>query len=138
TFAVGMLLAGLVYDARLQRTAFSWLPFAIAFPQLPLHPCFGAGAHAPPGSQFLLPVACLAGPTLQLANGLVDVERDAAGGVRGLVARLGRRRACSPLFVLHLPIGALALATVLADPASSNGTRGVVLGAAGLAFGGVG
>jgi 4-hydroxybenzoate polyprenyltransferase len=135
--AVAMLAAGLAYDARLKRTAFSWLPFAVAFPLLPLYSWLGAVGHAPPGANVLLPVAFLAGPTLQLANGLVDAERDVRGGVLGLVARLGRRRAWSALLVLQLVINVLAAATVLADPSSSLASRATVLAAAVLALVGV-
>jgi 4-hydroxybenzoate polyprenyltransferase len=135
--ALAMLAAGLAYDARLKRTAFSWLPFAVAFPLLPLYSWLGAVGQAPPGASLLLPVAFLAGPTLQLANGLVDAERDVRGGVLGLVARLGRRRAWWALLVLQLVINALALASVLADASSSPASRGTVLAAAALALIGV-
>jgi len=135
--ALGMLAAGLAYDARLKRTAFSWLPFAVAFPLLPLYAWLGAVGQPPPGATVLLPVAFLAGPTLQLANGLVDAERDARGGVLGLVARLGRRRAWAALLILQLLINALAVATVLADRSSSPASRATVLAAAVLALIGV-
>jgi 4-hydroxybenzoate polyprenyltransferase len=111
--ALGMLGAGLAYDARLKRSAFSWLPFAVAFPLLPLYAWFGAVGTPPPAWQLLLPIAFLAGPMLQLANGLVDVEGDIAGGARGLVTRLGRRRAWSALLVLQVGINAFATVVVL-------------------------
>jgi len=111
--AVGMLGAGLAYDVRLKRTAFSWLPFAVAFPLLPLYSWFGAVGQPPPGWQVLLPIAFLAGPMLQLANGLVDLERDIIGGARGLVTRLGRRRAWWALLVLQVGINVFATGFVL-------------------------
>lgn len=135
--AVGMLGAGLAYDARLKRTAFSWLPFAVAFPLLPLYAWFGAVGQPPPGAQILLPVAFLAGPMLQLANGLVDAEGDARGGVAGLVGRLGVRRAWLALAVLQVTVNALALATILGGEAGAA-ARVAVLVAAGVAFAGVG
>jgi 4-hydroxybenzoate polyprenyltransferase len=135
--ALGMLAAGLVYDARLKRTAFSWLPFAVAFPLLPLYSWLGAVGHPPPGASVLLPVAFLAGPTLQLANGLVDAERDVRGGVLGLVARVGRQRAWWALVVLQLVINPLAVATVLAGPSSSAASRATVVAAAAVALIGV-
>lgn len=132
--AVGMLAAGLAYDARLKRTALSWLPFAVAFPLLPLYSWLGAVGQPPPYSQVLLPVAFLAGPTLQLANGLVDAERDFRGGALGLVARLGRRRAWWVLAVLQLVINTLAVAILFADPLSSPASRAPVMAAAALAL----
>lgn len=137
-YAMGMLGAGLVYDARLKRTAFSWLPFAVAFPLLPLFAWSGAVGAIPPGAQVLLPVAFLAGPMLQLANGLVDAAGDERGGVRGLVARLGTRRAWTALLALQLVINALAIVTLYGDPASAAATRVTVLVAAAVALVGVG
>ena len=133
--AAGMLGAGLAYDARLKRTVFSWLPFAVAFPLLPLYAWFGAVGEPPPGAQLLLPVAFLAGPTLQLANGLVDAEGDARGGVTGLVGRLGIGRSWVLLAVLQIVVNSLAVVTVL-DGAGLAGRVAVLLAAA-LAFFGV-
>jgi len=133
--AAGMLGAGLAYDARLKRTAFSWLPFAVAFPLLPLYAWFGAVGEPPPGAQLLLPVAFLAGPTLQLANGLVDAEGDARGGVVGLVGRLGIGRSWAVLAVLQIVVNSLAVVTVF-DSGGSVGRASVLLAAA-LAFFGV-
>ena len=38
-----------------------------------------------------MPVAALAGPALQLSNGLIDLETDGAAGLRTLAVELGRR-----------------------------------------------
>ena len=43
----------------------------------------------PPRLELLLPIAAVAGPALQLSNGLVDIERDRAGGIATLATRLG-------------------------------------------------
>jgi 4-hydroxybenzoate polyprenyltransferase len=130
-----MLAAGLAYDARLKRTAFSWLPFAVAFPLLPLYAWFGAVGQPPPGAELLLPVAFLAGPTLQLANGLVDAEGDARGGVVGLVGRLGIGRSWVALAVLQVVVNSAAFVTVF-NGAGAAGRLSVLLAAA-LAFTGV-
>jgi 4-hydroxybenzoate polyprenyltransferase len=135
--AAGMLGAGLVYDAWLKRTAFSWLPFAVAFPLLPVYAWSGAVGTTPPGAQVLLPVAFLAGPMLQLANGLVDPGGDLSGGVRGLVGRLGAWRAWLTLLALQVAVNALALATLFADTGSGLPARSAVVAAAVLAFVGV-
>ena len=99
-----MLGAGLVYDIRLKRTAWAWLAFSIAFPILPLYAWYGASGTVPPLYGLLLTLAVLAGPALQLTNGLVDLERDVAGGVTTLAGRLGRRRS---LAVVGLLVGAI-------------------------------
>ncbi len=110
--AVMILAIGFVYDAWLKRTAWGWLAFALAFPLLPLYAWYGAAGYAPPRAELLLPVAFLAGPTLQLANGLVDIERDAMAGVAGLAGAIGRRRSLGLLVVLQLIIQGLAWATI--------------------------
>jgi 4-hydroxybenzoate polyprenyltransferase len=107
-----ILAIGLVYDAWLKRTAWGWLAFAVAFPLLPLYAWYGAAGYAPPRAELVLPVAFLAGPALQLANGLVDIERDAMAGVAGLAGAIGRRRSLALLIGLQVTIQALAWATI--------------------------
>ena len=129
---VAILAIGLVYDARLKRTAWGWLAFALAFPLLPLYAWYGAAGVPPPRLELLLPVAFLAGPTLQLANGLVDLERDARVGVVGLAGALGRRRALVLLATLEAVVHGLAWLTLVAS--STAGPLVVAsLGAASLA-----
>jgi 4-hydroxybenzoate polyprenyltransferase len=98
--AAAMLACGLIYDAWLKPTAFAWLCFSVAFAILPVYAWFGATAQLPPRSEFLLPLAALAGPLIQLSNGLADFERDRAAGLRTLAVRLGPRD--SVLLVLVL------------------------------------
>jgi 4-hydroxybenzoate polyprenyltransferase len=90
--ALGCLGLGYVYDVRLSRTALSWLPLSLALPLLPIHAWLGATGSIPPGLVTLGPVAILAGAGLSLANGLVDLERDARGGRRAVTVALGRGR----------------------------------------------
>src|SRR4051812_1539672 len=123
------LTAGLAYDAWLKPTGLSWLPFSVAFTLLPLYAWFGASGGPPPRAELLLPVAFLAGPALQLANGLVDIERDRAAGVGGLVPLLGRRRGWTLMAALQLVINALAWITV-GPVLVANGVAGTALLAA--------
>jgi len=109
-----MLACGLAYDLGLKRRGLGWLCWAVAFPLLPLSTWLAATGSAPPRAALLLPIAALAGPTLQLANGLVDLERDAASGIPAPAVRLGRRRAWLVLAALTLVIHCLAWATILA------------------------
>ena len=135
--AAWMLGAGLVYDASLKRTAWGWLAFALAFPVLPVFAWYGAVGSLPPRAELLLPVAFLAGPVLQLANGMVDLERDAASGVAGLAGRLGRRRALLTMGALELMIYALAGLTLAASPTAPGLGRLLAVAAGELALAGV-
>ncbi len=110
--AVGMLGAGLVYDAWLKPTPFAWLCYSVAFPILPVYAWYAATGALPPHWQVLLPVAALAGPGLQLANGLVDLEGDRTAGLVTLGVRLGRRRAVIAMAAVITVIYALAWSTL--------------------------
>lgn len=80
---------GLAYDLVLKGTAWSWLPFAIGIPLLPVFGWVGAAGVLPPGSVILLPTAVAAGAALAIGNALVDVERDTAAGVSSIAVALG-------------------------------------------------
>ena len=112
--AGAMLGLGLAYDAWLKTRGLGWVAFALAFPLLPVYAWYGAAGELPPRPEVLLPVAALAGPMLQVANGLTDLERDARAGVLGLAGRLGRRRAVGLLAALQLIVNGLAWLTALA------------------------
>jgi 4-hydroxybenzoate polyprenyltransferase len=118
--AVGMLACGLLYDAWLKPTSWAWACFSVAFAILPIYAWFGAVRQFPPLAEFLIPLAALAGPALQLSNGLVDVERDEAGGIRTLASRLGRRRALEVIAVLLAAIYGLAWATLILGSGKLN------------------
>ncbi|MDP8904810.1 MAG: UbiA family prenyltransferase [Chloroflexota bacterium] len=109
-----MLGAGLAYDVWLKRAGWGWLAFAVAFPLVPIYAWYGSTGALPPRSELLLPVAALAGPALQLANGLTDLEADAAYGVVGLAGRLGRRAAVATLAVLQAVIHGVAWTSIAA------------------------
>jgi chlorophyll synthase len=134
--AAGMLACGLAYDVRLKRAGLGWLCWAVAFPLLPLSTWFAATGSWPPRSEVLLPIAILAGPMLQLSNGIVDLERDLTAGVRGPAVRLGRSRSVRVLAVLVAVVYGSAWVTLVvarAVPASLL-AAGVAtcLGAAGI------
>ncbi len=86
---------GATYDLRLSRTSWSWLPLALALPVVPIHAWLGATGAVPPGLLALVPAGLGAGAGLALANGLVDLERDARTERRGAVVALGPTRAWS-------------------------------------------
>lgn len=111
------LAAGFAYNARLKRTVWSWVPFAVAFPLLPL---FGAvalpGLHVPV-SWWLVSYAigAPAAVAIHLADTIPDLRADTAFGVRGLAHRLGVRKA-------RALRTALALLAVLAAVGGYYGT----------------
>lgn len=135
--AMVMLGAGLAYDVALKRGPWSWLAYSIALPVLPLFAWWGAVGRPPPGYELLLPLAALSGPSLQLANGLVDIERDRAAGVTSLAALLGPGRARALAAAIQLSIhGAAWLSlTSRADPLSPL-VMAALLGSALLALAG--
>ena len=112
------LAGGLLYDAGLKQTALSWLPFAIAFPTLPLwayvavHP---SAAGFPERLLWVWPVGAALVVGIHLADTMPDLGTDAEAGVRGLAHRLGLRRSlmvCWGAFVAAIVL-TLALWPVL-------------------------
>src|SRR5207248_8429571 len=85
---------GLLYDAGLKYTAFSWLPFAIAFPTLPLWAWAGASADGsiPARLGWVVPVGAVLVLGIHLADTIPDLAADTGAGVRGLAHRLGPGR----------------------------------------------
>jgi 4-hydroxybenzoate polyprenyltransferase len=103
--AIG-LSCGLSYDFWLKRSRWSWLPYGLAIPTVPVYAWAALGQLS---WRLLLayPLGLLLGLALHLANTLPDLEGDQAFGVRGLAHGLGRRRS------LALCWGAMGLAQAL-------------------------
>jgi len=108
------LALGVVYDLRLSRTVLSWLPLALALPLVPIHAWLGATGEVPPGLLQLYPAAVGAGAALALANGLVDLERDARSDRPTVAVTLGARWAWLTHVVL---LAVVAGAAVVLAPA---------------------
>ncbi|HET7327716.1 MAG TPA: UbiA family prenyltransferase [Nocardioidaceae bacterium] len=81
--------SGWAYNARLKSTAWSWLPYAVAFGSLPAVVTLALDPPVPPAPWMML-VGALLGVGAHLVNVLPDLDDDAATGVRGLPHRLGR------------------------------------------------
>ena len=111
--AIAGFAAGLVYDAWLNRTAWSWLPYAVGLPLLPAFGWAAARQQLPDGFAALVLLGTVAGAALAIGNGLVDLEADAAAGGGGLACRLGRRRAERLLVLLQALLLAAAGALVV-------------------------
>lgn len=124
--AGAVIAIGLSYDLRLKGTAWSWLPFAVGIPILPVYGWLGATGTLDPTFLAVVPAAVLAGAALAIANSLVDVERDRAAGRSSVAAALGPRRArgvaCALLAAVALFDGA---ALVVADRVSPAGLGSV-------------
>ncbi|MGH2476626.1 MAG: UbiA family prenyltransferase [Candidatus Limnocylindrales bacterium] len=91
--AIVVLVIGYGYDLLAKGTAWSWLPFALGVPVLPVYGWLGAVASVPPFFLALVPMAVLAGAALAIANTRADLERDLAAGTESIAVRLGDERA---------------------------------------------
>ena len=141
TFALALIVVGigLTYDLFLKGTAWSWLPFAVGIPILPVFGWVGATSTLPPVFAVLVPVAGAAGAALAIANALADVERDRAAGTVSIATTLGPGRAWAVEAVLigEVVAAALASALLLAAPTGRLALIAIAgcLPVAGLALG---
>jgi 4-hydroxybenzoate polyprenyltransferase len=112
--AVG-LSGGLLYDAGLKYTLFSWLPFCIAFPTLPLWAWVGVhpSGDFPPRLLWVIPVAAILVLGIHLADTIPDIESDKQAGAQGLAHRLGMSRS---LALCWSAFGAAVLLTLVLWP----------------------
>ena len=124
---------GYGYDLVAKGTAWSWLPFAIGIPILPLYGWLGGSGSVPGFFAALLPIAALAGAALAIANARADHERDAAAGVASASTRLGLHRA----WVVHA-LAWLGVATLALGYLRSIGAAGPWLVLVGVAATGLG
>jgi 4-hydroxybenzoate polyprenyltransferase len=138
TFAV--VAIGYGYDLGFKATAWSWLPFALGIPLLPVFGWLGVTGSLPATFVVLVPVAVVAGTGLAVANARADAGRDAAAGVESVAVRLGPRRAEAVNAVLVIAVLLAAIVTRVPAGDGSPGPLIAVLGAglvaaAGLAIG---
>jgi 4-hydroxybenzoate polyprenyltransferase len=113
------VVAGWAYNLGLKSTAWSWLPYAVAFGALPV---FVMLSHDP--AVLPPPWVPLAGALLgvgaHLVNALPDFADDAATGVRGLPHRIGAR------WTPPAATAALVLASVVICAAAGGRHRALV------------
>jgi 4-hydroxybenzoate polyprenyltransferase len=116
--------AGWAYNLGLKATAWSWLPYAVAFGGLPAFVAL-AGGEAPP---WWWPVgAALLGVGAHLLNVLPDLDDDAATGVHGLPHRLGRRRLAPVAAAVLVAASAVVLLGATPAPVVAVAAAAVVL-----------
>jgi 4-hydroxybenzoate polyprenyltransferase len=125
--AVAILGVGLLYDLWLRGTAWSWLPFALGVPLLPVYAWMGATGGVPQLFLVLVPAAFISGAGLSIANTLADVERDEDAGAGSVTRRLGPATAWLTHAMLQGTVVAVALASLLGVGAGVP----ILLGAAG-------
>ena len=109
--ALAGLGVGLAYDLWLKGTAWSWLPFAIGIPLLPVYAWYGGTGSLPPAFALLVPAAVAAGAALAIGNARADAERDVASGVESIATALGPRRAWLTQVLILAAVGAVAVAS---------------------------
>ncbi len=114
--AAAGLSVGLAYDLRLKGTRWSWVPYVVGIPLLPVFSWVGASGSLPAPFALLVPIAMLAGAALAVANALSDLERDRAAGTETVATSLG--------FVLARRIGAALQGLVVAAAMGSAATLG--------------
>lgn len=114
--AVAVLLIGFGYDLVAKGTAWSWLPFALGVPLLPVFAWVGAEGGLPAAFALLLPTAIGAGAALAMANARADLERDVAAGAESVATRFGSDRVWQAQGVLLALVAVVAVASLrLAD-----------------------
>lgn len=99
---------GLAYSLWFKRTIWSWVPYLIALPLLPIW-VWASLESVDPGLFAVYPIGAAAVIAVQIAQSLPDVEADRRSDVRTLAVALGAERARAACW------GALLLASVLAS-----------------------
>jgi 4-hydroxybenzoate polyprenyltransferase len=82
--------SGLAYNLGLKATAWSWLPYALAFGSLPIVISLAASPAQLPRAWIVMASTAL-GTAAHFLNTLPDLADDAATGIKGLPHRIGGR-----------------------------------------------
>ena len=112
---------GIAYSFWFKRTPWSWVPYVLAIPLLPLW-VWTALDEVPVSLLAMYPIAIPALVAVQLAQSIPDIEGDARAGVRTLAVILGvdgARLACHASIITSA-----ALAAVLAPLAADRAVYG--------------
>jgi len=133
--AIGILVVGYGYDLWAKGTRWSWLPFAIGIPLLPVFAWFGVAGRLPASFAILVPAAMVAGSALAIANTRADLERDTAAAQASVATWLGEGRAWAASAALFGVVLALALGSLWLAGASPGGLVGGIAASAIVAFG---
>jgi 4-hydroxybenzoate polyprenyltransferase len=82
---------GVAYDLWFKRSAWSWLPYLLALPLLPIW-VFAALGRSEPGLFLLYPLGALATVGVHFSQALPDVDADRVAGLGTITSRLGTER----------------------------------------------
>ena len=126
--------SGHAYNLWLKRTAWSWLPYAVAFGTLPAVVTLADLPHHWPPAWLMVAAAAL-GVAAHFLNALPDLGADEATGVRGLPHRLGAGASRVAAIVLLVTASVVAVLGPAGTPdAWAWGALVVVLGLAVVAY----
>jgi 4-hydroxybenzoate polyprenyltransferase len=110
-FALALLAAGtglgIAYDLWFKRTVWSWLPYLLALPLLPIW-VFASLGVPEPRLLLLYPLGALATVGVHLAQSLADVAIDREAGLPTATSRLGQRLTFVVAWLATLSAPALA------------------------------
>ena len=98
---------GIAYDLWFKRTVWSWLPYLLALPLLPIW-VFAALGKPEPRLLLLYPLGALATVGVHLAQALPDVAIDRAAGLSTVTSRLGQRLTFAAAWLTTLSAPVLA------------------------------
>jgi 4-hydroxybenzoate polyprenyltransferase len=104
--------AGIAYSLWFKRTLWSWLPYVVAVPLIPIW-VWTALDTFPAQLLVIYPLGIPAVISLQVAQSMPDIASDRASGVQTLAVAMGARRA--PWVCWGLMLLSLVFATVMAE-----------------------
>ncbi len=133
-FSALILALGIWYDLRAKRSLWSWVPYAVGIPTLPVWG-FAAAGRFERVLLFAYPLGALLSLALNMSNTLPDRESDAAFGLRALTHRLKLWQAVALSWIFY---AAAILGFDAAAPVVGNNMHilkpGLTVGAAVLLF----
>lgn len=100
TLAVALLVlaSGMAYNVLAKGTVYSWLPYAVFIPALPVWAFVAADAFTPI-VLLSFPLGALISLALNIANTIPDLEGDTRYGLKGIAHRLGLKRSVSTVWL---------------------------------------
>ena len=129
--AVVYATAGIAYDLGLKRTRWSWAPFVVAFPLLPIW-SWTAVRGWDRRLRWVYPVGAPLVLGIHLANTLPDLAADRRSGVQGLAHRLGLRWSRRVCWAGYLVAQLLVLARTQRPTAPARAARAGAVSSAAL------
>lgn len=126
--------SGIAYSLWFKRTIWSWIPYLVALPLLPIW-VWVALSSARPELFAIYPIGAAAVVAVQIAQSLPDLEADRGSGVRTLAVALGPARvrsACWGAMLLAALLAAALAPWLTSSPAFVWTAAGIAAGLVGL------